>query len=385
MGSVKVWLGHQLRLALVPVGRWLAREQRREWEALAAYGGLVHQAFHAEPFRPWVGTDVVLEGAWRSPACLRPTESPARRERDNAVHHYGHDVVLKRAAGLPLVGRPLPFMLEHGVNFSEQASFEDPQPWVRSYLCMGPRRAARLQRRFGVRAAAVGPYLDYARPVVTPERLTQLRRQLGRTLLVIPVHSVVNVQRHWPVERVIALVAQHAREGGYDSVIWQGFWKDPPPSALPSSWLLACNGHPSNPWFLDCQRTLLELCDAMATFALGSHVGYALALHRPVWIAGVETEQDLAAAEPLWRDRYRHEWQERRQLLAQLGVGAGVEDFQALDPQQARALLDPYFGFDHGRRPADLARLLRGQAPSAKPSVRAKPWISKAVREQGRG
>ena len=94
---------------------------------------------------------------------LQPTESPSRRERDNAVHHYGHDVVLKRAAGLPLVGRPLPFMLEHGVNFSEAASYEDPLPWVRSYLCMGPRRAERLRRRFGVKGVAVGPYIHYAR------------------------------------------------------------------------------------------------------------------------------------------------------------------------------------------------------------------------------
>ena len=367
IGRVKVWLGRHLRLALVPLGRWLAREQRREWEALAAYGGLVHQAFHADPFRPWVGTDVVLEGEWRAPNCLRPTESPARRERDNAVHHYGHDVVLKRAAGLPLVARPLPFMLEHGVNFSEQAAFEDPQPWVRTYLCMGPRRAERLRRRFGVRAAAVGPYIRYARPVVGPERLEQLRRQLGRTLLVIPVHSVVNVQRHWPVEQVVALVAEHARDGGYDSVIWQGFWKDPPPAALPSEWLLACNGHYSNPWFLDCQRTLLELCDAMTTFALGSHVGYALALDRPVWMAGIETEQDLAAAEPLWRDRYRYEWQERRRLLEQLGVeanvGASSEGFRPLDPRRACRLLDPHFGFQHTQPPAALAQLLRGQTP----------------------
>ena len=180
---IKAELGSRIREALIPVGRWMSREQRRELESLAAYGGLVHQAFQADPFRPWVCTDVVREGVWEPPGVLQPTESPSRRERDNGVHHYGHDVVLKRAAGLPLVGRALPFMLEHGVNFSDVSSFEDPLPWVKSYLCMGPHRAARLWKRFGVRGIPVGPYVAYARSVLRQERQAELRDRLGSCLL----------------------------------------------------------------------------------------------------------------------------------------------------------------------------------------------------------
>lgn len=358
---LKARIGTALRDSLIPLGRWLSREQRRELTALAAYGGLVHQAFHGQPFRPLVCSDVVLEEEWTPFTRLRPTESPARRERDNAVHHYGHDVILKRAAGLPLVGRPLPFMLEHGVNFSDVSSYEDPLSWVRAYLCMGPHRAQRLRTRFGVRGVAIGPYIQYARSVLLKERAAELRQALGRTLLVIPAHSVVNVERRWSTETLIGLVQAHAKQEGVDTVIWQSFWKDPPPTGLPGDWIVACNGHTSNPWFLDCQRTLLELCDAMVACSLGTHVGYALALNKPVLFAAMTIEQDVAAASPLWQHRYSSEWEERRRLMEAIGLEVPHPGLQELQSKRARRELDPFFGFERHWPSAALADLLRGR------------------------
>lgn len=358
---LKARVGNALRHSLIPLGRWLSREQRRELTALAAYGGLVHQAFHSRPFRPMVCTDVVLEEVWTPHTQLQPTESPARRERDNAVHHYGHDVVLKRAAGLPLVGRPLPFMLEHGVNFSDVSSYEDPLPWVRSYLCMGPQRADRLRQRFGVRGVAVGPYIQYARSLLLEERATALRQELGRTLLVIPAHTVVNVERRWSAADLIPRIQDHALREGYQTVIWQTFWKDPPPVGLPPEWILACNGHASNPWFLDAQRTLLELCEAMVACSLGTHVGYALACNRPVVFAPLAIEQDVSAASALWQHRYSSEWEERARLLEAMGLESHQSALQPLQSARAREVLDPYFGFDLRLSPEDLAGVLRGE------------------------
>lgn len=360
--ALKARVGHVLRASLIPVGRWLSREQRRELTALAAYGGLVHQAFHATPFRPFVCTDVVLEEEWVPYGRLQPTESPARRERDNAVHHYGHDVVLKRAAGLPLVGRSLPFMLEHGVNFSDVSAYEDPLPWVRSYLCMGPHRAERLRTRFEVGGVAVGPYIRYARSLLLEQRQQQLRRELGRTLLVIPAHTVVNVDRRWEAQDLIERIEAHRRDDAYDSVIWQCFWKDEPPSGLPADWIVACNGHSSNPWFLDCQRTLLELCDTVVACSLGTHVGYALAVNRPVLFAPLEIEQDVSAASALWQHRYQSEWQERARLIEAMGLRRHGPPLQSLDPVQARAVLEPFFGFDIHCSAPRLARILQGEA-----------------------
>jgi hypothetical protein len=357
---LKARSGDLIRRALTPVGRWLSREERRELHALAAYSGLVHQAFHAVPFRPWVHPGVVLESKWEEASILRPTQSPARREYDNGVHHYGHDILLKRAAQMPLVGRPLPFLLEHGVNYSEESSFEDPQPWVKAYLCMGPQRAARLRDRFGANGIAVGPYINYARPVMEPAQLAALKHRLGKVLLVIPVHTVAQVQRRWSAAEMIGLIVDHCQTAGIDTVIWQSYWKDSPPPELPAEWLLACNGHASNPWFLDCQRTLLELSDEMVTFTPGSHLGYALALGKSILMARVDVEQDLSSASSIWRHSFSHEWEKREQIMHELGVKPASNHLHRLDQATARDCLNPYFGFDQ-QKPADaLAKALRG-------------------------
>ena len=82
------------------------------------------------------------------------------------------------------------------------------------------------------------------------------------------------------LDACVAAVQATASEQGYRSVIWLRHWQDPPLPALPPGWIVACNGHRSNPWFLDALRTLLELSDGLASNAFGTHLGYGVALGR---------------------------------------------------------------------------------------------------------
>jgi hypothetical protein len=358
---VKRWLVHQLRWATLPVTQLLMRPYGKEIELLRAYSGLVRQAYQAELFQPWLSTDVFWKGAWHEAAALPPTKSPAQRERDNAVHHYGHDVLLKRHARLPLVGRPLPFLLEHGVNFSDQSSFEVPKSWVRSYFCMGERRAALLRQKYGVRACAIGPYIRYAQLPVAAERLDALKQHLGKTLLVVPAHSTAQVRRLWSQEEWIDRVEHYRRDHDYKHVLWMGFWKDGlPHHGLPAGWIPACNGHASNPWFLDCQRLLFALSDAVCTFALGTHVGYALELGLPLLFARQPLQQDTSQTDPLWRQRFEGELQERERLVDRLLADGEGGPLTRLNPRSAMDLLEPWFGFSQRVSAQAMATWLQG-------------------------
>jgi hypothetical protein len=234
-------------LSLAPLER-LARLDRDQWQALAAYRGLVHQAFAVRPLAPQVSADLWDNGAFRPSADRKAFFSPARRELENSSHHYGHDVQLKRHAGLPLIGAPLPWLLEHGLKVSRTATFESPRPWTRGYLCMGPRRANWLEERFGLPAVAIGPWIAYARPLLEAAEIARLKEQLGPTLLVVLAHSWDSVQRSMDLTACIEAVAATAATGGYRSVIWLRHWKDPELKGLPPDWIVACNGHRSNPW-----------------------------------------------------------------------------------------------------------------------------------------
>ena len=348
---------------LGPLGQ-LERLDRDQWHALAAYRGLVHQAFATRPLAPQVCADLWDRGAFRSSADRKAFFSPARRELENSSHHYGHDVQLKRQAGLPLIGPPLPWLLEHGLKVSQGATFESPRPWTRGYLCMGPRRAAWLRERFGLPAEAIGPWIAYARPLLDAEEIAALRQSLGPTLLVVLAHSWDQVERRMDHRACLEAVAATAAAGGYRSVIWLRHWKDPQIEGLPAEWIVACNGHRSNPWFLDAMRTLIALSDGLASNAFGTHLGYGVALGlRLHWIP-VEAEQDLTALAGAKAEEEAAEWAERQRL------SAALRDALALPAEAGgaavRSLLDPYWGFACVRPAEALRALLRGSgAPGA--------------------
>lgn len=340
---------------LGPLGQ-LERLDRDQWQALAAYRGLVHQAFATRPLVPQVCADLWDRGAFRSSADRKAFFSPAQRELENSSHHYGHDVQIKRQAGLPLIGPPLPWLLEHGLKVSRSATFESPRPWTRGYLCMGPQRAAWLQERFGLPAEAIGPWIAYARPVLAAEEIQQLRKSIGPTLLVVLAHSWDQVERRMDHRACLEAVAATARAGGYRSVIWLRHWKDPQIEGLPPEWIVACNGHRSNPWFLDAMRTLLELSDGLASNAFGTHLGYGVALGLQLHWIPVEAEQDLSTLAGAKAQEEAAEWAERQRL------SAALRDALALGAPAAseavRTLLDPYWGFGRVRQGEALRDLL---------------------------
>jgi hypothetical protein len=335
----------------------LARVDRDQWQALAAWRGLTHQAFAARPLAPQVCSDLWEGGAFHSSADRRAFFSPGERELEPSSHHYGHDVQLKRHAGLPLIGPPLPWLLEHGLKVSATATFERPQPWARGYLCMGPRRAGWLRERFGHPAMPIGPWIHYARPLLPAEEIRQLRAELGSTLLVVLAHSWDQVERRMDLNDCVAAVAATARAGDYRRVIWLRHWKDPQPQGLPPGWIVACNGHRANPWFLDALRTLLELSDGLVSNAFGTHLGYAVALGKRLHWIPVGVDQDLSSLTGPKAEEERQEWRERERLSREL-----VERLAGGDAGEGAvvALLNPYWGFDAVRSPGELREVVRG-------------------------
>jgi hypothetical protein len=356
-GQLRQRLHQALRAGrLGPLGK-LQNLDLDQWQALAAYRGLVHQAFSARPLAPSVSADLWDRGAFRSSASRKAFFSPARRELENSSHHYGHDVQLKRHAGLPLIGAPLPWLLEHGLKVSRTATFESPRPWTRGYLCMGARRAEWLRERFGLPAEPIGPWIAYARPVLEAEEIRRLRAELGPTLLVVLAHSWDQVERRMDHHACLEAVAATAAAEGYRSVIWLRHWKDPEITGLPAGWIVACNGHRSNPWFLDAMRTLLELSDGLASNAFGTHLGYGVALGlRLHWIA-VAAEQDLSALEGGKAAEEAAEWAERQRLSGALQQALAQPS--AVAGPAVRELLDPYWGFERVRDRDTLRGLLQ--------------------------
>jgi hypothetical protein len=143
--------------------------------------------------------------------------------------------------------------------------------------------------------------------------------------------------------------------------IWLRHWKDPQRVGLPSHWIVACNGHRSNPWFLDAMRTLLELSDGLVSNAFGTHLGYGLALGLRLHWLPVDAEQDLSTLKSEKAEEEAVEWAERQRLSAELVAALSLSPPQSQAAVQA--LLDPYWGFNNVQSPEALRMLLLERRP----------------------
>ena len=247
---------------------------RSEWEALSAWTGLVHQAYKSEPLQVNLCSSLWHQGRFQEPSSRSAFFTPSRREREHSSHHYGHDILLKRHLGLPLVGSPLPVLLEHGLKVSRSASFEQPKAWAhQGYICMGPLRAQWLREKFNVSATAIGPWICLAKPLFSDEIIKTQRERWGKTLLVVLAHSWDQVDRSMDLQACIEAVAI-TRQENYQ--VGLRHWKDSEKLQLPEGWIVLA-------MVIDqtlasgCDAHLLELSDGLAN-AFGTHIGYGAAL-----------------------------------------------------------------------------------------------------------
>ena len=354
-------LRDDLRWGAIGIARSLGgtRVARSEWNALAAWTGLVHQAYQAEPLQANLCSDLWHRGRFQEPGSQRAFFTPNRREREPSSHHYGHDILLKRFMGVPLVGPPLPVLLEHGLKVARRSRFEQPKAWARrGYICMGPRRAQWLREDHNLPAHPIGPWIRLARPLLSASQLAMQRQLWGKTLLVVLAHSWDQVERTMDLQACIEAVQAIAQTETYQQVVWLRHWKDPEHLPLPQGWIKACNGHRSNPWFLDAMRTLLELSDGLATNAFGTHLGYGAALgNRLHWI-DVHAEQNLQKLPRAKASEEEAEWAERQRLSRELRQALTLSG-QA-QQNAVTTLLDPYWGLSQQPDSDALRRLLAG-------------------------
>lgn len=258
---------------------------------------------------------------------------------------YGHDVLLKRYAGLPL-DRPLKAAIEHGVSLSEAVADIERDLRLPYYLCGAPWRVAAFDRlaRRGARAVAIGPISSYAlQRAVEPE---------ARTLLLVPAHSTHHFAAEYDIDAFLATT--HARRGAFDSTAVCLYWRDvvaggdAPYRARGIRVVTA--GHMYDPDFVPRLLGILGSATAVVTNEPGTHVVYAALLDRPVQIVPQAVTYRLTSRDTRTRLAVpRNRVDELRARFA--------EPLDELTRRQ-RDLVQELAGAEHVRAPGELRELL---------------------------
>ena len=185
--------------------------------------------------------------------------------------------------------------MEHGLIFHD-SNWSDTALTARaSCVTFGKFRKNILRRYYDTPIFEVGPYIQYATPYYSDDKMKAWKTKLGKTLVVFPMHSTDDSELSYSEQEYINKIKKIAV--CYDSVLVCMFWwnLDTPivEAFRKEGFIVSSAGYREDPMFLRRQRTIIEIADHIVTDAIGTHVGYCYKLGKIVEIIDSGTKTHI--------------------------------------------------------------------------------------------
>jgi hypothetical protein len=203
---------------------------------------------------------------------------------------YGHAKVLKQYAGLPDI-YPVKVHYSHGIDFTH-GGFDPQLPRTRTYdfsipvfLATG-RYQENLMRHYHPHNTVyvIGSPFLYAENLFSEEYVQKEKNRLGKNLLVFPAHSTLVTNANYKKDDFIEFISRFKNR--FDSIRICLYYKDIEQHLhqlyREHGFECVCAGHGLDCNFISRLKGLLSICDATITNKVGSHVGYSIAMDKPV-------------------------------------------------------------------------------------------------------
>lgn len=185
----------------------------------------------------------------------------------------------------------LPYF-EHGINFQEQDLKSILQSSLHNFVYQGTYKRERMnKRRQFLPVFPIGPYVSYAKPYYSSEQHNTMKKKLGKTILLYPLHTcegaIVNFDRSAFVKKIMDKF-----KNDYNTIMISVYWNDVDDPLYEQfeaeGAMLVSAGYRSDPNFISRVRTIIELADATGGNSVGTHIGYCMALGKPHVIFDVD-------------------------------------------------------------------------------------------------
>jgi hypothetical protein len=261
---------------------------------------------------------------------------------------YGHAEALKAYACLPSQ-QPLKAVVEHGPSPAPELWDLDVAAPLPTFLCAGDMRAElyRAQAASGRQAIPIGPLIQYA-------GRTQPRPR-GR-LLAFPTHSTHHLKVASDGAAFAKTLARY--RGRFDDVHMCLYWKDILDGAdapyRAEGFTCTTAGHMYDHAFIHRLHSILNAADTIVTNRFGTHVIYAVAMGRPVWMV---PQQVSYGSDRATIERYAKAVDTWQPAVDEIAPLFEPESGEVTDEQRER--LAPIAGFEHVRSPEALREVLR--------------------------
>ncbi len=203
---------------------------------------------------------------------------------------------------------------------------------------------------------AIGAPFFYAKSLLDENQLKEEKKRLGKTLLVFPMHSQIDVDTNYDTKKLLNILAEERKR--FDTVLICMYWKD----VLRGShkvytdigYECVCNGYLYDQNFLRRQKSLFSLADATLSNGIGSHIGYSLYMGKPHWLIDDEYEYVNTRANGDAKDL--SDVKDSNNFLEVKEAFVDNSDYQINDKQIN--VINKFWGISDMKSPEELKKLL---------------------------
>jgi hypothetical protein len=202
-------------------------------------------------------------------------------------HLYGHAKALKNYVGLPDI-YPIKVLYSHGLTWNNYIlthynwSYDMRIP---TFLAWGHNEKKMISECFpNTKIYVTGAPFLYSDNFFSKEYINKERKRLGKNLLVFPAHSAKVLVADFSDEDFVKLIRVY--EDQFDTIRICCYWKDIQLDRYQvytkNGFEIVTAGHSSDCNYISRLKGLLSICDATITNGFGSHIGYSIAMNKPV-------------------------------------------------------------------------------------------------------
>lgn len=285
--------------------------------------------------------------------------------------YYGIESTLRTYARQ---SKPLKACIEHGVYFGNYVNDSElDRSELSCLVTFSDVRLLHVREVSSVPVCLIGPYIAYATSYLEDRTLRELKKEIGRTMVVFPSHSLEFTSKQYDIDKFIAEIKRVKREMQIDTVLVSLYFldlKEPVISMYEHcGFKVVTSGIREDANFLRRQRALIELSDFTMSNSVGTHIGYCVYLKKPHYLFNQDVLTSFSVGADACESSKNVQETSRKEKL-EIGNYFSTLSYKVTDKQYE--ICDKYWGFSHVLSPEDIGEIYELSSKSFKfpPPVR---------------
>lgn len=203
-------------------------------------------------------------------------------EKAEDSNYYGYALAFKTYAHVDKVNASI----EHGLYLGDRITIAENYRTTRRIIAMGENRVLSFKHHNVKKPVfAIGPYIHYAEPYLSDDEFKALKEELGRVLLVMPVHASKSIKVSYDNQLIYNFI--DSVEKDFDTVLICMYFRDilNNPEIVSEyearGYKIVCAGHMYDLSFVNRLKSIIMLSDYVVSNSHGTNTGFCTYMGKP--------------------------------------------------------------------------------------------------------